>query len=156
MAGDRFALVPASYLYLRRGDRVLLQQRQGTGYMDGYWVAGAAGHVEPRETAAGCAVREAAEELGIVIAVGDLEPLTVMQRTDLSDDPMEQRVDWFFAARVWRGHPRIMEPAKCASLEWHGLSNLPAPIPDYERTVLDGLSRGEQPPFSHHGFCSPD
>lgn len=51
MADPSFALVPASYVYLLRGDDVLLQQRQNTGYMDGYWVAGAAGHVDPGETA---------------------------------------------------------------------------------------------------------
>ena len=95
---DRFAVVPAAYLYLLDGDRVLLQQRQNTGYMDGCWVAGAAGHVELHETAAACAVREAAEELGVGVAVADLEPVTVMQRTNGTADPVEQRVDWFFAA----------------------------------------------------------
>lgn len=34
---NRFQLVPAAYLIMRRGDRVLLQLRQNTGYMDGYW-----------------------------------------------------------------------------------------------------------------------
>ena len=110
--------MPAAYLYLLDGDRVLLQQRQNTGYMDGCWVAGAAGHVELHETAAGCAVREAKEELGIVVAAGDLEPVTVMQRTNGTADPVEQRVDWFFAARRWVGVPRVCEPGKCAGLRW--------------------------------------
>jgi hypothetical protein len=41
---NRFSVVPAAYVYLSRGDQVLLQRRQNTGYMDGMWVAGAAGH----------------------------------------------------------------------------------------------------------------
>nr|BFF17655.1 hypothetical protein GCM10025730_11760 [Promicromonospora thailandica] len=43
---ERFALVPAAYLFLRREGQVLLQLRQGTGYRDGFWACAAAGHVE--------------------------------------------------------------------------------------------------------------
>jgi 8-oxo-dGTP pyrophosphatase MutT (NUDIX family) len=146
--------VPAAYVYLVDGVRVLLQQRRNTGYMDGHWVAGAAGHIELHETAAACAVREAAEELGIGLAEADLEPLTVMQRTDGTATQREQRVDWFFAARSWLGRPEIREPAKCAALAWHDLGDLPRPIPEYERQVLDGLATGTLPPFSQHGFTS--
>jgi len=149
---DRFTVVPASYLYLLDGDRVLLQQRRNTGYMDGHWVAGAAGHVELGETAAACAVREAAEELGIRVAESDLEPLTVMQRTDGTADPLEQRVDWFFAARRWDAHPQIQEPDKCAALAWHLLTHLPTPMPDYEQHVLRGMAAGTLASFTHHGF----
>jgi 8-oxo-dGTP pyrophosphatase MutT (NUDIX family) len=145
-------IVPAAYLYLRRGNEVLLQQRHHTGYMDGHWVAGAAGHVELHETAAACAIREAAEELGIVIAEADLVPVTVMQRTDGTDNPREQRADWFFTATVWAGTPRVVEPEKCSDLEWFDLSALPEPIPAYERFVLDALRVGSCAPFSSYGF----
>ena len=46
---DRFQVVPAAYVVLRRsdiGDEVLLQLREGTGYMDGHCATAAAGHVE--------------------------------------------------------------------------------------------------------------
>ena len=145
-------MVPASYLYLLDGDRVLLQQRRNTGYMDGHWAAGAAGHVELNETVEACAVREAAEELGIGVAEFDLEPLTVMQRTDGTANPLEQRVDWFFAARRWDGRPQTREPDKCAALAWHLLSDLPTPMPDYERRVLHGMATGTLVAFTHHGF----
>jgi 8-oxo-dGTP pyrophosphatase MutT (NUDIX family) len=130
----------------------LLQQRCGTGYLDGYWVAGAAGHIELRETAAGCAVREASEELGVMVREADLTPLTVMQRTDGTDDPQEQRVDWFFSASVWSGEPRVLEPAKCAGIAWHRLDDLPAMVPDYEREVLRSLAARAPLSLSTHGF----
>lgn len=120
--------------------------------MDGHWVAGAAGHVEVGETAAGCAVREAAEELGIIVAESDLEPLTVMQRTDGTADPLEQRVDWFFAAHRWNGEPRIQEPGKCAAVAWHLLTCLPTPMPNYEQQVLHDMALGNLSMFSQHGF----
>ncbi|GAA4122009.1 hypothetical protein GCM10022415_25400 [Knoellia locipacati] len=148
-----FALVPASYVYLLRGDEVLLQQRAHTGYMDGHWVAGAAGHVEPGESAVEAAVREAHEELGVDLREGDLELLTVMQRTDGTDDPVEQRVDWFWASRAWTGTPVISEPHKCADLGWHPLGALPEPVPAYELVVLRGLALGSLPVATSFGFA---
>ena len=80
---DRFRVVPASYVFLLRrgsdGDEVLLQLRQNTGYMDGYWAAAAAGHVERGETAYDAARREAREEIDVDDL--ELEFLTSMQRT---------------------------------------------------------------------------
>ena len=149
---SRFTLVPASYLYLRRGNRVLLQQRANTGYMDGCWVAGAAGHLERGETAAQAAVREAAEELGVVVTRDNLRFLTVMQRTDGSALPREQRVDWFWTAADWAGLPEIAEPGKCMGLAWYDLGDLPGEIPDYERFVLERWRDRTLPASTAHGF----
>ncbi|WP_040165859.1 NUDIX hydrolase [Microbacterium gorillae] len=149
------ALVPASYLLLRRGEEVLLQLRQNTGYMDGCWTAGAAGHVEPGETARDAAVREAAEELGVSVARDDLTLVTVMQRTDGTENAREQRVDWFWTARDWKGAPEIREPAKTAALRWWPLGGLPVEIPEYERLVLDGLRAGSLAADTAVGFTNP-
>ena len=66
---DRFVVVPAAYVFLLRdgvtGPEVLLQLRQGTGFMDGHWAAAAAGHVEKGETAVDAARREAREEIDV-------------------------------------------------------------------------------------------
>jgi 8-oxo-dGTP diphosphatase len=140
---ERFRVVPASYVFLLRaggsGDEVLLQLRQHTGYMDDHWAAAAAGHVERGETAYDAARREAREEIGVDDIA--LEFLTTMQRTRHAD-PIDERVDFFFGARSWAGTPRIVEPAKCAALEWFPLTALPAPVVPHERVVLDGLGTG--------------
>lgn len=149
---QRFRVIPAVYVYLRRADAVLLQLRRNTGFMDGTWAAAAAGHIEYAETAAVAAVREAREELGIELRLEDLVPLTVMQRTDGTTAPDEQRVDWFFAASVWAGTPRIMEPEKCAAIHWFPGQNLPRQMPEHERFVLNCLVRDELDPFSNFGF----
>jgi len=145
--------VPAAYVYLLRGDEVLLQRRRNTGYMDGKWVAGAAGHIELGETAAAAAAREAAEELGVRIGLAELRPATVMQRTDGTAAPIEQRADWFFTTTAWHGQPVVMEPDKCADIAWFPLDRLPDQIPGYERFVLDGLATGTLAPFTSFGFA---
>ena len=65
----RFHVVPAAYVLFLDGDRVLLQLRRNTGYRDDHWACGAAGHVEDGESVFQAAVREAAEELGVVVEV---------------------------------------------------------------------------------------
>ena len=135
----RYSLIPASYVYLLRDGAVLLQLRQNTGYMDGYWAAGAAGHIEPGETAVVAAARELREELGLNVEADDLVPSSVMHRTDGSDNPREQRVEWFFSCASWTGEPTILEPRKCAELRWFPLDDLPARIPDSERVALEWL-----------------
>jgi 8-oxo-dGTP pyrophosphatase MutT (NUDIX family) len=86
-------VVPAAYVLLVREmegrDQLLLQLRRDTGYYDGYWAA-AAGHVESGESVLEAAVREVAEELGVVVDPADLEPLTVMHRTGGNGLPIDQ------------------------------------------------------------------
>ena len=151
---DRFVVVPASYVLFLRGDggrsEVLLQLRQGTGYMDNHWAAAAAGHIERGESVFEAAAREASEELG----VGDLEltPLCAMHRTGRTGDPVDERVDYFLLATSWSGEPRIIEADKCADLRWFDLHDLPTPVVPHELQVIEGLRDGTLAPIVTHGF----
>lgn len=153
----RFVVVPASYVYLVRdggdsasgGTEVLLQLRQGTDYMDGHWAAGAAGHVEGGETAIEAGHREVLEEIGVKDL--DLAFVTTMHRTQ-HDLPIDERVDFFFTTRTWSGTPRIVEPAKCAALEWFPLDALPAPMIPHEAYLLSLLAAGTVPGYTTFGF----
>ncbi|WP_229939234.1 NUDIX hydrolase [Plantibacter cousiniae (nom. nud.)] len=149
---SHFSVVPASYVFLRRDRSVLLQRRQNTGYMDDCWSAGAAGHVELGETAASAAIREAREELGVHVAPEALSAVAVMQRTDGTANPLEQRVDWFFVCDVWGGEPLIREPTKCAELSWFHLDDLPVNLPPHERLAMDALREGRRSAVLTFGF----
>lgn len=149
---DRFRVVPAAYVFLRRDDEVLLQLRRGTGYMDGHWAAAAAGHVEAAESVFEAACREALEELGVKVEVSDLVPLTSMHRTHGNGRPVDERVDWFFECRRWAGVPRLVETDKAADLRWFALAALPEPVVPHERAVLDLVRVGDLPPVITHGF----
>ena len=148
---DRFRIIPAAYVALRRGDEVLLLLRAGTGYLDGYW-AMPAGHVESGESVSRAASREVREEVGVEVAEADLHPVTAMHRTGGNGLPIDERVDFFFTASRWTGEPRLMEPAKAAALEWYRLDALPDPVVPHEARVLAGLRDGGIPAVISHGF----
>lgn len=149
---ERFRVVPAAYVILRRDNDVLLQLRQGTGFMDGHWAMGAAGHVEADESVFAAAVREAREELGIDVDAADLEPLCGMHRTGANGRSVDERVDWFFGCRRWGGEPRLIEPDKAADLGWFRLTELPEPVVPHERLVLEQLRAGTLAPVVAFGF----
>ncbi|QDP98494.1 NUDIX domain-containing protein [Microlunatus elymi] len=158
---DRFRVVPAAYLILRRDDHVLLQQRSNTGYRDGYWAAGAAGHVEQGESVWRAACREAFEELGVEVEESNLEPLTTLHRTSRDADrrhsDLDERVDFFFTTQHWKGKPRTMEPEKSSGLDWFALDELPEPVVPHELQVLMALraefhGSGEIPAIMTHGW----
>lgn len=151
---DRFVVVPACYVLLLRegsgGGEILLQLRQGTGFMDGHWATAAAGHVERGESVFEAGRREALEELGITDV--ELAPLCAMHRTRDTGDPVDERVDYFLLATRWSGEPRIVEADKCADLRWFGLHDLPTPVVPHELQVIQALRDGTLEPIVTHGF----
>lgn len=140
---NRFSVVPAAYLVLTRegpsGTEVLLQLRGATGYMEGWWACAAAGHVEAGEAADVAVCREAAEELGLTIEVGQVSLAAVLQRGCVLGGPVEQRLDLFFTAANVVGEPVITELDKAVDLRWWPLSDLPERTVPHERQVLEHL-----------------
>ncbi|ONI77447.1 DNA mismatch repair protein MutT [Kribbella sp. ALI-6-A] len=149
---ERFQVVPAAYVVLRRGDEVLMLLRANTGYMDGYWAV-PAGHVERGESVLAAARREVLEEVGVDIDPADLLPLTAMHRTGGNGDPIDERVDFFFTATRWTGEPTSMEPGKADALGWYRLDQLPDPVVPHEARVLEGLRTGDLPAVIAEGFA---
>jgi 8-oxo-dGTP diphosphatase len=149
---ERFRVVPAAYVLMWRGSAVLLQLRKNTGYMDGYWAAAAAGHVEAGESVYEAAAREAREEMAVTIEPADLRPVCAMHRTHGNGDPIDERVDFFFSCTHWLGEPRLAETQKAADLQWFALDALPDNVVPHERRVLDGLLAGDLPAVITFGF----
>lgn len=154
---SRFQVVPAAYVALVRdgadGPEVLLQLRRGTGFMDGRWAHGAAGHVELGESAPQAAVREAGEELGVTVDPDALAYVATLHRTVAVHQPLEERVDLFFAARDWVGDPTVLESEKAADLRWWPLAELPELVVPHERQALDVLAAGTHPQLLTRGFA---
>jgi 8-oxo-dGTP diphosphatase len=137
---------------LRRSSAVLLQLRANTGYMDGFWAAAAAGHVEADESVFAAAVREAREEIGVEFRTEDLVPVCAMHRTHGNHEAVDERVDFFFECRRWRGVARLRETGKASDLQWFGLDSLPDNVVPHERQVLTGLHTGDLRAITTYGF----
>lgn len=136
---NRFRIKFAVYLVLRKDDSVLLSQRQGTGWMDG-WFSLVAGHVDGGEAAELAMIREAKEEIGVHIDPHDLRHIYTMHR--LGNDPNDEYIDLFFECQKWSGEIKNLESDKCAELRWAKINSLPDKTLAHIAVALSGRQNG--------------
>lgn len=101
-------------VYLVRSRRTLFDTRTEillgeklTGLGAGKFV-GAGGKLEPAETPVDAAVREVAEELGVVVAPQDLAPISCITYPFVDRPEWSQR-SFGFIAHEWTGAPRVSD-----------------------------------------------
>jgi 8-oxo-dGTP diphosphatase len=138
---ERFKLIPAVYLILRRKNEVLLLRRTNTGYQDGKYSL-IAGHLDGDELATDGMIREAQEEAGIVIFKQDLTLAHIAHRLTRNQVGQE-RLDLFFECNVWEGEVTNMEPDKCGDFTWYPVTELPSETLPLIRRVLADVSTGK-------------
>lgn len=138
-ANGRYRSVVDVYVLLHRDDgKVLLLERANTGYADGQ-LCPPSGHLEAGESVVDGALREANEEVGVVIDPADLWFAHVVHYRN-SDSPA--RIGFFFATRAWSGTPVNREPHKCAGLLWADPTNLPPNTVPYTAFALGQIAMG--------------
>lgn len=119
---QRFQLAVSVNILLMKADKYLLIRRANTGWADGYYSL-PAGHVEGNEPLTAAAVREVKEEAGIDIDPAHLQLVHVMHRSNKEDD--QERLDFYFLIKQWKGEPHLGEPEKSDHLGWFAVSELP-------------------------------
>lgn len=139
---DRFTYIGSIYLFLVEDNKILLQRRFQTGFMDGFYGV-PSGHLDGDETAReGCA-REIKEEIGIEIKPQDLEVVHVTHRKEKNDE----RIDFFMTAKQYAGKITNCEPHKCDDLSWFNVDDLPENTVEYVKRAIenyrDGISYSE-------------
>jgi len=132
--------VIAVYLFLKQNGKILIARRCNTGYQDGNYQV-PAGHVDAGELPKEAIIREAKEEIGILLNSDDLRFVHACFRT--KSDATGDRVDLFFEAVRWSGEVVNAELRKCDDLKWVDLSNLPVNITPYVRVAIECMDRGE-------------
>lgn len=131
-------------------NQILLLRRFNTGFEDGRYSV-PAGHLDGNETVRVAAVREALEEIGVRIDVGDITFATVTHRK--SDDTLSgtgERVDFFVHIKAWDGEPFNAEPEKCDELRWCDVDALPENTIPYVRKAIRNYL--DEVPFDEFGW----
>lgn len=126
------------YLFMRRGNKVLLSLRQNTKFEDGNWSM-VAGHVEEGEMARNAMVREALEEANITIDPNDLEFTYMIDRKT----PERQNIDIFFNCSKYQGEIQNNEPHKCGGIEFFEINSLPPNTVNYVKTAIFDILSGK-------------
>ena len=124
------------YLLLENEGKFLLSLRHNTGYQDGMYGL-VAGHVEENESATQAMIREAKEEIGVVLHPENLSIVHIMHRkTDRNN------FDIFVLSTSWEGEIINNEPHKCKGLAFHAATNLPPNTLDYIGMTLRHIQKG--------------
>lgn len=134
---DYFQLIPAVFVMLQDGDKVLLIRRLNTGWRDGEYTL-PSGHLDGNETARVAATREVKEEVGVDVKPEDVDFVHVIHRR--GDEGDHERVDFFFKARKYSGKPYNAEPKKCDDIGWFSLDSLPEKTIPMIRHALEQIS----------------
>ena len=144
-------LIPAVHMFFVKHDSILLLKRLNTGYHDGDYSV-PAGHIEPNESVIAAAIREASEELGILVRPADLTIVQVMHRKS-----SRERVDFFLRVNHWQGDIRNHEPDKCEALQWFSVQELPEnTIPYIRRAIQNYVQHIPFDVFGWEGVGSKD
>ena len=116
---------------------ILLLERSGTGYADGR-LCPPSGHLEAGESVADCAVREAAEEVGVDVDPADLRFTHVVHHRNPEG---QGRIGFFFTTKRWSGEAVNREPHKCAGLHWADSACPPTSTVPYTAAALAAITR---------------
>lgn len=135
----RNTAVPASYLILRRGEKILFTKRKGSGYYDG-WYGLPAGHIEDGELPTECLIRETKEEIGLDISKNIIKLAHIMYR--VKNDETGNRVDYFFVVENFTGEPKIMEHHKCDDMQWFSIDSLPENTVHHTQIAIKNIQKG--------------
>lgn len=137
------------HVILRRDGRILLGRRADTGFGDGMLHL-PSGHLEAGESITTAAIREAAEEIAVVIDPADLRCAHVMHR---APDSGPDRVGFFFIVDRWTGEPVNSEPDRCSELVWVDPAALPSDVIAYPAAAIRAALA--QSAYSEFGWAGP-
>lgn len=142
---QRFSVPSASIVMLLKTDcgkkMVLLQRRQNTGFMDGFWDLSCSGHVEYGESMTQAAAREAKEELGVTVSPDKLNFFVLVHKREKERDLTYYNA--YFVCTEFSGEPFIAEPEKCSELKWFELDNLPDDLINDRKQAVKAYLNGK-------------
>lgn len=137
----RYRTLSAVFLIIINNDKILLQKRKNTGYLDGMYDVAVSGHVEENESLKEAVIRESFEEIGIKLDRKNIEFATLIHKNDTAYNNVYYNV--YFCVRAFEGTPFIKEPHKCSELKWFDLEKLPSDLIDERRVAINKFLKGD-------------
>ena len=129
----------AVHMIINKDNKILLQKRKGSKLWPGYYAL-PAGHIDEGENQYDALVREAKEELDIVIEPEKIiNSYVVLRRNffEIDGKKLEPYIDYYFEIKEYEGILKIVEEDKCDELVWADVNNLPEPFINYEGVFLN-------------------
>ncbi len=145
---ERFKIIPAVYLVLKKDGKILLSRRYNSEHENGNYSL-VAGHIEGDESFRQAMAREAKEEANLVLDVKDLRVVHITHKKKTASDDGE-RIDIFLIADKWKGELENMEPEKCDDLKWFSINDLPTNMVSYIKHALKQIEENKF--YSELGF----
>lgn len=134
---ERFKLSVSVFLFLVKNGEVLLLQRGNTGWMDGMWSV-PAGAIDGGETLMDAVIREAKEEVDVIVTPESVRLVHTMHCFTGEDEWLGQ----YFLAEQWDGEPILNEPEKHSGLQWCSVDSLPGTVIPYVKQAMENYRAG--------------
>ena len=133
---QRYTMPVAVFVILEKDSKIFCIRRFNTGFADGMFTL-PSGHVEAGETPLVSAIREAREEVGVVVTPEQMRHV----HTGYSHRDAVQYIHVYFLATDWSGEPYNAEPEKCDQIGWFAWTDLPEPFLPYVKQNLQDIQQ---------------
>jgi 8-oxo-dGTP diphosphatase len=151
MRQDRFTLHASVHILFMKNKEILLSLRKNITSDGLYGLI--AGHLEDGETISQVFIREAKEEVGVIVRPEDLNISTICHSYSRHNN--RQFIQFYALCNKWTGEFSNREPDKCESIKFFPINDLPQNIVPYIKDaipkVLDGTiyyEYGWEKPYS--------
>jgi mutator protein MutT len=131
---------------LVHNNSVLLTHRVNTTFANGLYAL-PGGKCEHDETATDAIIREAREELGIILNKHDLRLAHTFHRKGTENN----LIALIFTAETWSVNVINNEPSKCDEVAWFALDQLPENMISAHAQAIACIKNNEI--YSEHGWC---
>ena len=133
---ERFkTAVTVGAILINEDNKILLQKRCNTGYMDGMYAI-VSGHLEKNESMLSGIIREVKQEIGVELSSDKVEFVCIIRRGDNDD-----YINSYFKCDNFAGDVKNMEIDKCTELKWFNINELPDNIiPNDKRAIKNMIN----------------
>lgn len=140
----------AVYLIADYDGKIPMLYRCNTGFMDNHWGM-IAGRVEINESVRDAVIREAKEEVGLKLKVGDLDLVHVCNRLQTYNNIVTKNwTDFYFYTKNLKQLPTNKEPDKHSELKMFTINKLPKNTVPYIKFALKSYFTNKK--YSEYGF----